>query len=156
MNDDALYLLDNNVVSHLSVRFLRRPFFKERCRIPSEVLYEARGHRSHDLLSRVEYKTDAAVLSTLFEVLQTVPASDSKLIDLYRNKGNADPILIACGLLEARKSSQMLVPPVWVVVSNDDPVRQKAEALDVRAISRSEFMSIVSNEADDPTEGSLS
>lgn len=156
MTDDSFYLLDNNVVSHLSGRFLRSTFFEERCRIPSEVLYEARGHRSHDLLSRVEYKTDAAVLSTLFEVLQTVPASDSKLIDLYRNKGNADPILIACGLLETRKSSLMLVPPAWVVVSNDDPVRQKAEALDVQVMGRSEFMSMVPSEAITSDEGHLS
>ncbi len=145
MNDDSFYFLDNNVVSHLAVRHLRSALFEERCRIPSEVLYEARGHRSHNLLSKVEYKTDVAVLGMLSEVLQTVPSSDTKLIDLYRNKGNADPILIACGLLETRNASQMLVPPTWFVVSNDDPVRQIAETLGVRVMGRPEFMAIISD-----------
>lgn len=143
MNEDAYYLLDNNVVSHLSRRDLGSALFTERCRVPSEVLHEARGNRHRGLLDAVEYRTDAAVLGALVDVLRTVSPSDTKLLDLYANKGNADPILVACGLVESRKSALMLVQPLWYVVSNDSHVRTRAEALGLRSMTRESFLTLV-------------
>ncbi len=146
MTEDAFYFLDNNVVSHLSRQQLASAFFRERCHIPSEVLHEARGHRAIDLLQAVEYRTSARVLVALTEVLSTVSPTDTSLIDLYAGKGNADPILIACALLETRKAELLLVRPRWFVVSNDKPVHTKAADFGVATLSRDEFFSAVDGE----------
>jgi hypothetical protein len=146
VTDDAFYLLDNNVVSHLSLQKLESAFFRERCNIPSEVLHEANGHRAMELLRAVEYRTTSYVLAALSEVLATVSPSDTSLIDLYADKGNADPLLIACALLETRKAELVLVKPLWFVVSNDKPVLAKAAVLGVAALSREEFLAAADHE----------
>lgn len=41
--NEVMYLIDNNVLSHLSPAQRTRAFFHTHCRIPSEVLHEADG-----------------------------------------------------------------------------------------------------------------
>lgn len=136
--NDSFYFLDNNVVSHLTKSQLASSFFTERCRVPSEVFHEA-GKR--DAIRGAVYPTTVEVLEALTEVMATIDPSDTGLVDLYANKGNADPMLVACALLETRRTAELLVKPDWFVVSNDVAVRTKAAHVGVNSLTREAFFS---------------
>lgn len=141
---DEYYLLDNNVVAKLTFAQRRSKLFLEQCRIPDEVIHEAgAGLRSE--LQALRYTTTAAVLESLKTVMATVPPGDSKLVDLYRNQGNADPFLVACAVLEQTRGDEMLVTPRWVIVTDDKEVRTKAVEFGVRWMSHRQFVSLLTD-----------
>lgn len=135
-----MYLIDNNVLSHLSPAQRTSDFFHTRCRIPSEVLHEADGYPD-DTLKAVEYPATASVLGFLHKVMATVPEDDTALVNLYANKGAADPLLVACALDGIRESEKCLFGPAWSIVSNHKAVRAKALELGVESCTREEFAS---------------
>lgn len=138
MNED-MYLIDNNVLSHLSRAQRTSEFFFARCRIPTEVLHEADGYPDAEDLKEAEYPTTARVLTLLLTVMTTVPEDDTSLVNLYANKGAADPILVACALDGMRETANQLFGWTWVIVSNDDAVRAKAAEFCVETATREEF-----------------
>lgn len=140
MNEE-MYLIDNNALSHLSLAQRASEFFHTRCRIPSEVLHEAQGYPDSDALKAVEYPTTASVLRFLRTVMSTVAEDDTALVNLYANKGAADPILVACAMDAMQESASLLFGPTWAVVSNDKAVRAKAAELGVKSLTREEFIS---------------
>ena len=137
---DVMYLLDNNVLSHLSPEQRATRFFRDQCRVPSEVIHEAGGAAEAKLPKEVEYPTTVRVLSILREVMATVPAGDMALVNLYANKGNADSMLIACALDAIREDEQFLVRPTWVIVSNDKAVLAKAREFNIETRTREQFI----------------
>jgi hypothetical protein len=137
--DEVMYLLDNNVLSHLSRDQRESDFFFSRCRVSTEVAHEADGYIESNMLERVEFKTTKRVLELLQTVMATVEVGDRRLVDLYANKGAADPLLIACAMSATEDAGSFLWGPVWVVVSNDKAVQEKAEAFTVPCISREAF-----------------
>lgn len=139
MNEE-MYLIDNNVLSHLSPAQRTSEFFHTCCRIPSEVLHEADGY-ADDALKAVEYPTTASVLSFLKTVMATVPEDDTALVNLYANKGAADPLLVACALAGIQETADWLFGPAWIIVSNDKAVRTKATAFNIKSCTREEFFS---------------
>jgi hypothetical protein len=138
MNEE-MYLIDNNVLSHLSPAQRASEFFRAQCRIPSEVLHEAEGYADAEALKAVEYQTTASVLGFLHTVMATVPEDDTALVNLYANKGAADPMLVACALDGIQESASWLFGPKWIVVSNDKAVRAKAEEFGVESCTRDDF-----------------
>ena len=104
MNTDR-YLLDTNALTRLTPPERSRTFVFKRCKIPTEVLHEAQGLPDIKALKELEYKANAGLLRNLREVMSTIEPTDFKLVDLYHNRGNADPILIAaappcdCGVI---------------------------------------------------------
>lgn len=146
--NDAHHFLDNNVVSHLSKPQRESEFLCQYCHIPSEVLREA-GSRHLQVLRKVEYPTTPHVLEALREVMATVHVGDTRLVDLYANKGSADPLLVACALVETRRAELQLFAPQWIVVSDDNAVRATARVLGVEALSRDEFFSATATAWDD-------
>lgn len=136
---DEMYLLDNNVLSHLSRGQRASTFFLERCRLPIEVLHEAKRYPDAEALKQIGYPTTARVLELLRQVMATVPESDTSLVDLYANKGAADPLLIACALHATEEAAPLLWKPTWAIVSNDKAVRAKAAQLSVTAYTREDF-----------------
>jgi hypothetical protein len=140
MTDERFYLLDNNALSHLTVAQRASEFFQECCRLPSEVIYEAKGYPDAASFEDVEYPTTPNVLKHLGRVMTTVPANDTKLVNLYTNKGAADPLLIACALDAMEHAAELLWGPTWIIVSNDKAVQGKAAELGVQALTREEFL----------------
>lgn len=134
-----MYLLDNNVLSHLSRAQRASDFFLTRCRLPTEVIHEAIGYPDATTFGRVEYPTTADVLRHLRNVMVSVAVGDTALVNLYANKGAADPMLIACALDGMENRTEYLFGDTWVVVSNDKAVRAKATQLSVESLSRQEF-----------------
>ena len=83
------------------------------------------------------------VLEWLIQVMRSVPADDTTLVDLYRNKGAADPLLVACALDGQSRDSVYLDAPEWVVVTADDAVRRKAREFGLRSLTNAEFASVI-------------
>ena len=67
--------------------------------------------------------------------MKTELPGDFKLVVLYRNQGNADPILIVTALTAMRKVSETLFGEDWKVVTDDGAVPDKATALGVTWLS---------------------
>ncbi len=139
MNEE-LYLLDNNALSHLTRAQRASAFFHDRCFLPSEIIHEAAGYPDAASFRDVEYPTTANVLKHLGTVMATVPSEDTTLVNLYANKGAADPMLIACALDGMEEAATTLWGPTWVIVSNDKAVRAKAAELGVVSRTREEFL----------------
>ncbi|WP_440711951.1 hypothetical protein [Gordonia sp. FQ] len=142
MDDDPQYLIDNNVLTKLTAEIRAGTFFTARCHIPTEVLHEARDYPDYPILAKREYRTSPGVLRQLVTVLATVPSEDSKLLNLYANQGNADPLIIACALDGESKNADKLFGPTWVVVSDDEAVQSKARELNVPVLTSVEFMAL--------------
>ena len=62
--NETRYLLDNNALGRITPAQRATLFVKEACRLPSEVLYEARGFPDIELLNQLEYPTTASVLTS--------------------------------------------------------------------------------------------
>lgn len=140
---DYRYLIDNNALNRLTPQQRASDFFRQTCRIPSEVLHEAELFPDADALKENEYPTTRHVLEVLTKVMATVPTDDTKLVDLYANRGGADPYIIACALEGKRETEDRLFGPVWVIVSNDNAVRAKAIEFDIEVRTSSEFAVII-------------
>jgi hypothetical protein len=146
---DEMYLLDNNALSHLTRTQRLSEFFLGRCRLPTEVLHEAQGYPDAEAFEKIEYPTSARVLGFLKTVMASVPEGDTTLLNLYANKGAADPILVACALDGMWETSAYLFGPNWIIVSNDKAVRSKASELGVGSCTREEFLARTQDEWND-------
>lgn len=143
--NDTFYLLDNNALTKLSSDQRASTFFLEQCRVPDEVLYEAGPARAAGF-EAIRYPTTPTVLRAVQKVMETVPAGDTKFVDLYRNKGNADPFLVACALVEEELAATMLVRPHWVVVTDDNAVRRKTDEFDISWLASKAFGTLLEAE----------
>lgn len=133
------YLLDNNVLSRLTVEERSLPFIREHCRIPSEVLHEARFLPDAVSLTELEYRTTGRVLYHLQRVMERVPVDDVHLVDLYSGKGNADPLLVACALDAVHEEDEGLFGDDWAIISNDEAVLAMARLFGVTVLTSNEF-----------------
>jgi len=140
------YMLDTNALNRLTFSERSSDFVTERCRIPTEVLFEARELPDISILKRLVYKTDAELLADLTAVMATVDPGDFKLIDLYHNRGNADPILVAAALHATRRLDQELLPDRWLIVTDDLALKTKAAAYRIDTLTLMEFQAILANQ----------
>ena len=144
MNTDW-YFLDTNALNGLTAVDGSSLLDKEQCRIPSEVLHEAQGLPDIKALKGLEYRTNAELLGDLGEVMSTVEPTDFKLVDLYRNRGNADPILVAAALHAIRKSEPTLFPDRWLIVTDDAALQNKATDFEIPTLSLSQFKTLLAS-----------
>lgn len=140
MNENK-YLVDTNALSRLTRKQRASAFVRWHCRIPSAVLHEATGLPDYAALTQLEYPVTPAILEQVRVVMHSVPARDLKLVNLYSNKGNADPILIATALA-AGGEPEALWETVWRVVSDDRAVRDKAAAFGIEWLSSAELATL--------------
>jgi hypothetical protein len=68
------------------------------------------------------------------------------LVDLYANRGNADPLVVACAIDGQRTDNEFLFGPIWVVVSGDKAVRAKAVEFGITVMTNEEFACVVEAE----------
>lgn len=132
------YLVDNNALSRLTPTQRTSSFFLEHCHLTADVLHEARGYVEPELEDR-EIPLTPQVLNRLIEVMADAQVGDTSLVDLYANKGTADPVMIAF-TLEARDFERnTLLPDTWVIVTDDKAVTAAAGRFGLDVISSSEF-----------------
>lgn len=145
--NETHYLLDNNVLSKLTPFQRLGAFVQQRCRITSDVLHEARGLPDARRLAPLEYPITPDVLPRVKQVMATVPPNDTSLVDLYSNKGSADPGLIAVALYEASVGQESLWSDKWIIVTDDSAVRSKAQEFGIETKSAHEFIALVDDTA---------
>lgn len=109
------------------------------CRLPSEVLHEARFLPDVDSLRALEYETTGAVLRQLQTIMASLPPGDFDLVDLYANLGNADPLLVACALDAMEEAESGLFGLDWTVVTNDHAVLSTAKEFGVTTLTSQAF-----------------
>ena len=138
------YILDNNVLSQMTSDQRNGVFVRDHRHIPSDVMYEARGYLE-EALQTLEYSTSINVLKHIRDVMAFLPVTDTDLVDLYSNKGMADPAIIACALDAIERESDTLFKSTWVIVSEDTAINRTANLLGVEAISTVEFFERLSS-----------
>lgn len=138
----ATYLLDTNVLLRLPASILRSRTVSHHSHIPEEVLYEARFAQHIDHFRHRTMPVTAGVLEALQQVWESIPEDDTTVVDLFRGKGNADPLLIAIVLDQRAKAATGLFADTWTIVSLDGPVRTLAGRFDIPALELAEFVDL--------------
>lgn len=138
---DNQFIIDNNALSKLDRRKISSKFFRDHCRIPEEVYFEARWNQNLGVLEDCVYKTTASVLEELTRVLASLPTHDTKLVNLFANQGNADPFVIACAM-----DGNMALFPEFVVISNDNAVIENAKRFKLKTLSTEAFLTEFADE----------
>lgn len=111
--------------------------------MPDEVLYECRGATDFSEFSSQVFPTTPRVLQRVAEVMSTVEANDFDLVDLYKNEGGADPLLIACALAAEEANEPSLFGFNWAIVSNDRAVQRKAREFHVQVMDVPSFTKLI-------------
>lgn len=137
------YVVDTNTLSQIGKRRRVSDFFRTKVLLPEEVLREASMFPDIGELRTLVYPTTSHVLELLIRVMASVPTDDTKLVNLFSNKGSADPMLIACALDGQWKDSSFLDAPEWVVVTADEAVHKKAEQYGLMALTNAEFAALI-------------
>lgn len=137
------YVVDTNALSQLGRRRRASEYFLESAVIPEAVLHEAKGFPDITSLRHNVHPTTPRVLQLLVEVMATVPDADTRLVNLYANLGNADPLVVACALEGQEHDGQYLMAPEWFVVTGDEAVRDKAEEFGLKVLSNSQFAALI-------------
>ncbi len=128
------YLVDNNALGTLGSGRRQAKFFRDHCRLPEDVLHEARFRSDYSTLQDLVYPVTPSVLERLRAVMSAVAPSDVSLVDLYTNLGAADPLIIASAL-DANANEDSLFPDTWVIVSHDKALLLKACSLGIECVS---------------------
>src|SRR6478735_5102693 len=124
--NQTLYLVDNNALIALRRRRVQTAFFQAYCRVTADVLWEAKEHPDRSLLEPNSVEVTPVVLEEIRAVMGQIEAGDTSLVDLYANKGTADPGII--GTVRALRAEQegLLFADTWVIVTNDRAVEAAA------------------------------
>lgn len=141
MTDD-IYLLDNNILARLTRDQRRSGSLRARCFITEDVLHEARGFAEEVTDLQVRPVT-GAVLAQLKRVMESIAPSDTSLVDLYANKGSADPVLVATALDMVDEEAQTLMPRPIVLVTEDKAVALTCQKLGVTTLGFDNFVQIL-------------
>jgi rRNA-processing protein FCF1 len=144
------YLLDAVTLSRLRPDQRVSTFVRTNGRIPSEVMYEAQGLPEIKQLAELEYKPNLAVLENIKVVMATLEPGDN-LVDLYRNEGGGDVMLLASALTLLADDHPNLFPDRWVIATDDDGLTAKAAELGVETCSTAELQALI--EADTGNKG---
>ena len=140
---EARYLIDNNVLNALRRDQIHSEFFRVYCRVTTDILWEAREHAEQAALARLSRPHTPGFLMRVRDVMQTLEAGDTQLIDLYGNKGAADPGLIASILEAADDDANKLLSDSWILVTNDQAVAGKAGEFAVAVITPTELAKLI-------------
>lgn len=144
------YLVDNNALIALSAAQRSSKFFRSRCRIPTEVLHEARFLRNHSTLETLAYPVTPTVLEHVRAIMQMISVGAVDLVDLFKSTGAADPLLIASALDATDHNEGSLFPYTWVVVTNDRAAHELANSLEIETIRPSELARLIDASGDPP------
>lgn len=140
--DDVVYLVDNNVLAGLSRAKRAARLLRESCFVTADVVHEARGFADEIRDVPVRAVT-SAVLEKLRLVMERVDPHDTSLVDLYANKGSADPVLMATALVMVDEEASRLWQRRVVVVTDDRAVIAMAGTFGVPAMRRSDFAQLL-------------
>lgn len=137
------YLVDNNALGFIGSKRRVSAFFRNHCRVTEDVAYEARFTVKSSVLSGLIEPVTPAILRQAAKIMATVPVGDIRLINLYGNKGTADPLLVATALVLKERESLSLFGDEWIVVTRDAEATKKAKEFDVQTATPQELAAII-------------
>ncbi|WP_296605114.1 hypothetical protein [Nocardioides sp.] len=137
------YLVDNNALIALGRRRIRTTFFRTHCRVTADVLREAAEHPDRALLETTAVELTPLVLEEIRAVMSGLGVGDTRLVDLYANKGTADPGMIATVRAARAVEESMLFPDTWVIVTNDRAVETTATEHDVQTMKPADLAELI-------------
>lgn len=137
------YLVDNNALIALKRDRVASDFFRDKCQVTTDVLFEAAEHPHFTRLKMGAYPLTPSVLEQIRAVMATVQVGDTSVIDLYGNKGTADPGLVASALDAAGASDGTLFHEEWIIVTNDKGVEHAAGQHGVGTIKPAELAALI-------------
>lgn len=144
---DVKYLIDETPCASLKNDWLKSEFFQSYCYVPEEILFELRDNNRLDSSLLIKNK-----IPVTYEILnrlqQFVMPQVGNIVDLYKNEGNGDALLIATALNMREKEDAKLVKSEWVVVTSDKGVVALAKKFDLKTISMKEFFQILKRECE--------
>jgi hypothetical protein len=136
------YLVDTVTLSRMTATQRASTFMRDSCRIPEEILFEAQGLPDIYVLRQLIYPITTTVLEKVKAVMATIKPED-RVVDLYRNKGNGDVVLLATALAEMEVSAGQLIGDRWIVATGDDGLTNKAVELGVATCTSADFIALV-------------
>lgn len=137
------FMVDNNALTALGQNRRASSAFKEWCRIPADVLREAERAPDFAVLAGLAFEVTPPVLAHVRTIMADVPAGSTDLVDLYGNKGTADPVLVASALTAMDQEALTLLPDHWSVVTLDKAVLTTASACGVATTSPAELARLI-------------
>jgi hypothetical protein len=143
------YLVDNNALISIGTRRWKSAFFREHCRVTEDVAHEAR-YRARSLPADLVVPVTPAILRQVPLIMNSVVPGDTRLLDLYGNKGAADPVLVATAVVLQEEESDSLVGDTLVIVTRDDAVNDKSKDFGIETISPDELAALI-----DAAEGAI-
>ena len=141
--NETKYLVDNNALVALKGHRIRSDYFRAFCRVTADVLFEADHHPERAALVQIADEITPEFLEQVRAVMGTELPGDTRLVDLYKNKGVADPGLIASILSRTAADDGMFFADIWVLVTNDQAVAAKAAEFGVTSIEPGELAAII-------------
>lgn len=141
--NETRYLVDTNALIALGTERRASDFFRAHCHLPADVLYEAQGFPDLTSLKTLIYEVTSKVLEHVRTVMKSIRVGDIGLVDLYKNKGAADPVLIACALDAAEKDDGVLLPDRWIIVTHDKAVLEWAQKFGIETASPAELVASI-------------
>ena len=139
---DRKYLVDNNALVSIGARRWRSSFFREHCLITEDVAHEAR-YRARSVATDLIVPVTPAILSQVPRIMRTVVPGDTRLLDLYGNKGAADPVLVATAVVLQAEESESLVGDTLVIVTRDGAVSEKAKEFGIETALPDELAALI-------------
>lgn len=137
------YLIDTTPAVAITKDMFETNFYKEKCFFPEEVLYELRDNCNYERFIKNVIKIDKDILYFLQTTVMTGLTDNSKLVDLYQNKGNGDVFIIATILSKQYDDRGSLFRTRWVIVTEDKGVMEAAYKYDIDCIKKSEFLKLI-------------
>jgi hypothetical protein len=85
----------------------------------------------------------SATFEFLRDVMSTELIGDTTLIDLYKNKGSADPGLVAAVLELQAPDVGAFFADTWTIVSEDKGVKRKASEFGIEVVESSSLAGLI-------------
>lgn len=136
------YLVDNNALVSIGTQRWNTAFFREHCLVTEDIAYEAR-FRARSLPTDLIVPVTPAILGQVPKIMETVVPGDTRLLDLYGNKGAADPLLVATAVVLQAEESLSLFGDELVIVTSDDAVTEKAKEFGIVTATPTEFAVLI-------------
>ena len=137
------YLVDNNALIALGRERVASAFFRAHCQVTTDILREAEEHPHLAKLRANAYPLTPAVLAQVRTVMSQLTIGDTSLVDLYGNKGTADPGLVASALDAMAANEGALFHDEWAVVTNDRGVEDAAARHGVATIKPAKLARLI-------------
>lgn len=145
--NEKKYLVDNNALGFIGPRRRSSAFFREHCRVTEDVAWEARYTVKPAVLRGLQVATTPIILNRVPGIMRTVPVGDIRLLNLYSNKGAADPLIVATALALQEKESESLLGDEWIVVTNDGALTAKAKEFGVATAAAEDLAELIDRDA---------